>query len=89
MTNDAAIRFEADTQDWRTRLQSDEWFFANLREEFVDSFSPPEAFDNIGAVSELVLNQDDNTLCSEAALLLCDLARRSGTSQLDPVLDRN
>jgi hypothetical protein len=84
-----ADRFVANTEGWQRKLQADEWFFANLRADLVGSLSAPEAFENIGGIVELAINENDPTLCMETAELLLDLARRSDTVELHPSLERH
>jgi hypothetical protein len=89
MEVDVAACFEAGLADWQTKLQADEWYFANLRSGLVTSVSATEAFENIGGVVELVLRLRDEYLCSEAADLLLDLVRHSETTQVHPILEQN
>src|SRR5262245_55334113 len=83
MANDVAIRFEAETLDWREKLQVDEWLFQSLREEILTALTPSEAFENIGDMAESVMRQSDPTLCFESGLLLLELVRKSATTQID------
>lgn len=86
MADEVAIRFAANIVGWKSKLQADEWYFVTLCDEMVASLSPAEAFDQIGGVVELVLNQNVGYLCLRAVALLLALARKSNTTELHPRL---
>jgi hypothetical protein len=80
-------QFEEGTKNWEAKLQEDEWYFHNLREQITSHLRPEEAFTLISEAVDLVLQQSDEFLCSESFQLLLDLVRVTDTTELNPNLD--
>jgi hypothetical protein len=85
-TKNIATDYEAGLHDWQAKLDTDEWYLANLRESMVAPLSPVEAFENVGHVVELLLRTRDEELRFQTALLLVDLSRHTDTTQMHPML---
>jgi hypothetical protein len=89
MANDVADGFEAGFVDWYAKLQANEWYFSDLRSSLVGSLTSSTAFENIDAVSDLLLRLSDHYLRAEAGTLFLDIVFRAATTEMPPKLTRN
>jgi hypothetical protein len=82
-------RFTQVSENWKSKLQADEWYFISFREQITTGLQPNEAFDLIPDGVEVVLGQNDEFLCWESFMLLMDLIRVSETTEMHPDLEAN
>jgi hypothetical protein len=71
---------------WNENPITDEWLFAQFREEFVSTMSTLEAFESIGETVDLLLRQTDESTATEILQTIIALARQSDTTEIPPKL---
>lgn len=69
-------------QDWETKLDNDEWVFVKLREVFVQSLSPEEAWTELEPIGRRILIESDQYLKGELGALMLSVAIHSKTTEL-------
>ena len=75
--------FESALVDWESKLASDEWYFAKVRDSIIhDDLQTAQAFEGMAEIAELLLTQEDGFLVTETMVLLLDLARYVNTTEL-------
>ncbi|MFZ5856348.1 MAG: hypothetical protein ACOYZ6_05920 [Chloroflexota bacterium] len=76
-----AKEFEIAIEGWQEKLQTDEWYFVQLREDLIKNSSLSELFSAIDDVVDLIFKQQDEFLIHETFLLLFDIYRKIGTAE--------
>ncbi len=87
MKIDLIHSFNSRIVNWQSKLQEDEWFFAELIEDLTSNLQSYEAFDLIPEAVDLILQQSDGFLCRECLELLLELSRIADTTEIHPSLD--
>jgi hypothetical protein len=78
--------FTASLENWRVKLQEDEWYFAKIKEKITNKLQPQEAYQAISEVVDLTIDQSDGLVCSECFDLLLRLIRIADTTEMPPIL---
>ena len=76
-----ADEFKEKIIDWQEKLQVNEWFFSDLREDLLRDKTNKEVFFAIDEVVELIIEQKDTTLVYESFLLLFELYWKLDTTE--------
>jgi hypothetical protein len=73
---------------WHQKLENDEWYFCNLREEIVSALSPENSFKSIKATLEFATNHDEEFIVIEAIELALHLINKSGTTEMPTEIEK-
>lgn len=82
MVFDLKIEFYQWIVDWEEKLNEDEWYFAQFRENVINDISPEQAYNQISEAIELVLEQTDPWLLGECFEILLSLCIKSDTTRI-------
>lgn len=74
--------FDEILKDWKSKLQKDEWFFSNIKEDIFNNASEVEAFKAIPSVLKILSQNSEPYLRTELLEILFVLARKSNTTEL-------
>jgi len=75
--------------EWKKDSIEDEWAFEQFRSKTIPLLSTSETFELIGAVLELLVNEDDDDTALELLQTVLTMARHSQTTEMPPNLIEN
>ncbi|SDM18029.1 hypothetical protein [Sediminibacillus halophilus] len=75
--------------DWKSKLEKDEWYFRNSYEDLINRLTSQEAFDNIPDVISVLLTIKNSFLIGETIDFLHELYNIADTTEIHPYLQEN
>ncbi|MGB7605362.1 MAG: hypothetical protein WBL93_07770 [Lutisporaceae bacterium] len=75
--------------NWEEKLNEDEWYFTQFRENVINDIIPEQAYTQIPEAVELVLEQTDPWLLGECFEILLSLCTKSDTTRIPSCLSLN